>query len=374
MKKKTILTAIATVLAVVILIAVFKRPTAHSPVGQDGGRSPHASLLSMTQGDGYWRVDIRDPWKQDRTLHTYVLVSRKDSARVRDLPDGTLIYTPVERSVVFTAAHCQLLCWLGAGQAITGVCDMKYINIPWVRAHAEDCGDGMLPMVENIVDLRPQVLLISPFENSGGYGRLEQTGIPIVETADYMETSPLGRAAWMRFYGLLYGRSHEADSLFQTVDSTYRQLCGEAAAMPKGRSVLTERITGSTWYVPGGRSTMGVMLADAHAGYAWAADEHSGSLPLSFEEVLDKAGQSDLWLVKYNGPEPLTRDMLQAEYHGYSQLKALNGGEVYACNTTRKPYFEEVSFRPDLLLREIISLTHPGWMPADSLRYYERIE
>ena len=70
----------------------------------------------------------------------------------------------------------------------------------------------MKPDIERIIDLRADAILLSPFENSGGYGRLEQIGVPIIECADYMETSALGRAEWMKFYGLLYGKEHEADS------------------------------------------------------------------------------------------------------------------------------------------------------------------
>ena len=71
----------------------------------------------------------------------------------------------------------------------------------------------MNPDMERIIDLHPDAILLSPFENSGGYGRIEKLDIPIIECADYMETSALGRAEWMRFYGLLFGVAPQADSL-----------------------------------------------------------------------------------------------------------------------------------------------------------------
>ena len=69
-----------------------------------------------------------------------------------------------------------------------------------------DCGNGMNPDIEKIIDLRPDAIMLSPFENSGGYGRVGKLGVPVIECADYMETSPLGRAEWLRFYGLLVGQ------------------------------------------------------------------------------------------------------------------------------------------------------------------------
>jgi iron complex transport system substrate-binding protein len=369
----SLLLAAATALAVFLIWgrptdAVMPEPTTQT----DTLPMAYAENITMIRHQHYCQVDIKNPWKKGHLLHRYILVSREDSALLGTYPEGTVVYTPVSRSVVFTSAHCQLLCWLGAEDAVSGVCDKQFINIPAIRQHAEDCGDGMMPMVEKIADLHPQALLISPFENSGGYGRLEQIGIPIIETADYMETSALGRAEWMRFYGMLYGKARQADSLFHVVDSCYQALRILAHRQPEGRSFLTERLTGSTWYVPGGRSTIGTMLADANARYLWAADTHSGSLPLSFEAVIDKAADSDVWLIKSHGTAP-TRNTLLSEHHGYDMFAAVRNQQVYYCNTLERPYFEEVSFRPDYLLRELILLAHPGILPADTLRYYCRM-
>lgn len=64
----------------------------------------------------------------------------------------------------------------------------------------------MAPDIERIIALKPEAILVSPFENSGGYGKLDKLHIPIIEAADYMESSPLGRAEWMKFYGMLFGK------------------------------------------------------------------------------------------------------------------------------------------------------------------------
>ena len=40
-----------------------------------------------------------------------------------------------------------------------------------------DCGNGMNPDIEKIIDLRPDAIMLSPFENSGGYGRVSKSGL-----------------------------------------------------------------------------------------------------------------------------------------------------------------------------------------------------
>ena len=367
----------------------------------------YAKLLTIVKhGDGeessdaaecidyqYAEAIITNPWKAGTMLHRYILIpkgeegdktvamlARRRSTGARCTTDT--VRTPVESNLVFTAPHCQLLTELGCQNAITGVCDKDYINIPDIKSRAQadakvahpimDCGSSMQPDIERIIALHPEALLISPFENSGGYGKLDKLRIPVIETADYMETSPLGRAEWIKLYGLLLGSS-KADSLFSAIEKEYLQLKAEAAKLPLGLSILTERKTGNVWYVPGGKSTMGILLRDAHARYIFADDTHSGSLSMSPEQIIAKGNQVDVWAFKYFGGNALTKQDLLAEYQGYQALKAFQTGTVYETDTSCEPYFELTSFHPEILLREFIILSHPeAGDKFGKLRFYKK--
>ena len=190
-----------------------------------------------------------------------------------------------------------------------------------------------------------------------------------------METSPLGRAEWMKFYGLLFGCEDQADSLFKVVEARYLYFKSRASKTRYAPSVLTERKTGSTWYVPGGRSTVGRMLRDAHAAYPFADDHHSGSLSLPFESVLEKGGEADFWMIKYNSTIPFTYADLLAEYHGYAALKAFKNKQVFGCNASVVRFFEETPFRPDLLLRDYLLILHPEERTfLGNLRYFSPLQ
>lgn len=348
---------------------------------QQGGGSmefKYATLPIVTEYDGYTVVTIANPWKEGRDLHTYVLVPRNAELPVH-LPKGTVIRTPLKRTVVFTTVHSSLLMNLGRQDCIAGVADLKYIKIPWIQQQVAegriaDCGDGMSPLVEKIIDLHPDAILLSPFENSGGYGRLEEIGIPLVECAEYMEVSPLARAEWMRLYGLLFGCRQQADSLFAVVDKSYSAMKQKIRQTGPGRSVLVDKQVGSVWYVPGGRSTIGQMIKDAGGQYPWADDEHSGSLSLPFETVLEKASDTGVWMFRYDNEEPITREQLLAEKEGYSMFDAFRTGEVYGCNTRTSLFYEETPFRPDLLLQDFIHMLHPEIQGLEPLRYYQKVE
>lgn len=341
----------------------------------------YARMIHVVQHEGYTDVTIDNPWKEGRVLHRYRLVpsaATQSQPTVKD--DGfTLVRVPLQRSVVFTSVHAALLQQLGASSQVAGVADLKYMKMPYVREGVargtiEDCGDGMSPVIEKIIDAEADAILLSPFENSGGYGRLEDINIPLIECAEYMEQSPLARAEWIRFYGLLYDRQRQADSIFAIVDSNYGLLKKVATTSRINPTVLMDKQTGSVWYVPGGRSTIGRMLQDARCNYPYAADEHSGSLALPFESVLEKCGEADVWLFRYDSEQPMTRARLMTEQPGYPQLRPVKTGRLYGCNVMTSMFYEESPFRPDYLLQDFIQILHPDIPNLLPLRYYQKVE
>ena len=378
----------------IIIIGVFTScnhsQTRLEASGGDTVRFEYARHLKIVKHQGYSIATLTDPWKQGKILHTYALVPKGKAGdeickafSSDNNQEVTIVRTPITRSVVFTTVHCALLYDLKAESAIKGVCDLQYISIPDVQQraklpvsdahHVADCGNSMSSNVEKIIDLKPEAIMVSPFENSGGYGKLDKLHIPLIEMADYMEESSLGRAEWMKFYGMLFGREKAADSLFNEVKSNYEQLKQKAQTAKQTRSVFTERMMGNVWYVPGDRSVIGGLLRDARARYVFANDTHSGSVALSFESVLDRAGKADIWLFKYN-VHPSTLQELLKENAGYGEFKAVKTHLVFACDCTRRPYYEEVSFHPDRLLSDVIQIVHPDIAGFAPMHYYQRLK
>ena len=372
--------------------------TASSAASEQGDtlQLKYASLLTIVRHEGYTDVTVRNPWHPGKTLHRYRLVpATVASSSASDQSDAvlpyqtastasaeadvTLIRTPIRRAAVFTTVHCSLLTQLGVGESIVAVADSKYIKIPFIHKQISkglvvDCGNGLNPVVEKIMDVKPDVIMLSPFENSGGYGKVEELGIPLVECAEYMENSPLARAEWMKFYGLLFGEARQADSLFAAVDSSYTALRQQAAEAGQGRSVLMDKVVGSVWYVPGGCSTIGQMVQDAGGQYYWADDDHSGSLSLPFETVLERSGEADVWLLRYSSDHEWSLRELLSGHRGYEQLKSFRTGEVYGCNVEESLFYEQSPFRPDYLLSDFIQIFHPGTTNLPPLRYYKKMQ
>lgn len=334
----------------------------------------YAQLLAITRHDGYTDVTITNPWDTTRLLHRYLLVPRDQELPVQ-LPQGTVVRTPLEKSLVYSSVHVSAIDLLGAIDRIGGVCDLSYIKTPALLERARtgrlvDAGNSMSPDIERVMELSPDAILLSPFENAG-YGRIGKMGIPIIECADYLETSPLGRAEWIKLLGLLYGKEAEADSLFAQIENRYNSLRQQLEQSESAPIVISELKSGSAWYMPGGKSYMARLFADAGARYPWSDNAETGSIPLSFEAVFNRAGEADIWLIKSFNVGQLSYRALQKEYAPYARFKAFREHKIYGCNTAECNYYEETPFRPDLLLQELAALFHPDRFPNYTFRYYQ---
>lgn len=322
----------------------------------------YAQGFRLSEGDGYRRIDIVNPWDTTRFLHTYLLIDRNDTLP-SELPNGCIIRTPLRNTLIFSSVHCSLLNELNLLHAVGGICDSQYIYVEELQERLAagtlvDAGSSITPDIERVIDMSPDAILLSPFENNNN-DRLTHTGIPIIECADYMETSPLGRAEWVKIFGWLYHCETSADSLFNSVEEAYNSICcmiNETTERPK---VITERRSGAMWYVPGGNSYMATLLRDAGASYPWSDNPNTGSIPLSFENVLEQGQDADFWLIKYHADKDVTYNDLIEEYAPYKRFKAFEQRKILGCNTQRLRYYEETPFHPERLLQDLAATFHP---------------
>ena len=335
----------------------------------------YSALLEIVDCDGFSVVDVKNPWGKG-LLNRYLLVPR-DSILPADLPEGTLLRTPLKNVILFSGVHAMLFEELGVLSSVSGVCDSRYIYSPGIKLGLEkgmvfDCGSSLNIDTEVVAQVNPDAIFVLPYEN-GGYGKLDRFSFPLVECADYMETSPLGCAEWMRFYGRLLGCAEKSDSIYNAVCEEYGDLCRKVAGVTARPKLMCELKSSSAWYVPGGKSTMGQMYNDAGADYLFAGYNVNGSVPLSVEVVLDKAAEADIWLLKYNSTVDKGYSDLLAEYDGYIHFKPFKERNVFACNAHRNNVFEEAAFHPERLLKDLVALFHPALFTEYKTKYYERM-
>ena len=334
----------------------------------------YARNLHIEYYDDYVSVRIRDPWDTLRQRQHYVLVDRNQPLPAQLPADGILIRVPVEKTVIYTSVHTAIAEELGALDRVCGICEPQYITSQEVlkridQGRIADLGMSTSPNVEKIIDIGTEMIIASPFENSG-YGSAEKLGIPIVEAADYMENHPLGRTEWVLFYGLLLGEREAAEQVFSRTETRYNELKAMAAGVTERPSVVLERRYGNSWAVPAGESYIGVMHADAGADYLFRQYSGAKSVHLTFEAVFNQAGDADFWFLKYDTRAPFTYRLLAQEYEPYANFRPWKERHVYACNTITSTYYDDITLHPDRVLEDLIAIYHPDLLPGHVQRYY----
>lgn len=334
----------------------------------------HAQLLTMEELDeGITYCSVANPWMPERSMIRYLLIPKDapnpEDSRLKQLEEEygpvQVLRTPLDRLALTSTCYGWLLKELDARDHIGAICDKDYLLDEDLQMAVEngqiaDGGNSMDPNLESILHARCEALWITPYEDAAVNTQGQELTLPIIYGADYMETSPLGRAEWIRFYGRLVGRGAQADSIFGVVAHNYDSLAQlnhnrPSASRPK---LLSDLPYSATWYVPGGCSSMGILYQDAGFDYPWASDTHAGSLALSPEAVLAQGAEADVWLIKYNrSGRDLSLDDLQAQNPLFGKIKAVRERRVFGCNTAKINYFDTAPYRPDIILKELSALS-----------------
>lgn len=339
----------------------------------------YATLLSLKEADGFTVAEIKNPWDSTKVLHRYILVP-KDMDMPQHLPEGDVVRTPVSNMLCYVAVHASLFNELGALDAIGAVGDGEYMYIDKLQERlksgkVKDFGTSTAIAIEEIIDFSPDAVVISAMEDNNSYAKLLKVGIPVVECADYMETGPLQRAEWMRFYGRLVGKGKEADSIFLAVEKEYNSLKDKVKNVKSRPTVLDGKKLNSSWYVPGINSTVGQMITDAGGKYVFEDEKSNGAVPYSPEVVLDRGADADIWMLKHYSAKQPTYSDLADEWQGYAKLKAFKKHNAYVVNLQKSDFYMNTPYHPEVLLREYVNIFHPelGGKYTDN-KYFRKVE
>jgi iron complex transport system substrate-binding protein len=297
----------------------------------------------------------------------------------------TVIPQSCKRIASLSSVYTTMLCELGAGDKIAAIDNIDYYTNPSIqKKFAEntlaELSKGPQPDIEKALSLQPDAILTFGMAEAGkGWEeKIKLAGIPLLITLDHLEETPLARAEWIKCISLFVNKRKKADSIFNAIEKNYNELKRLASEAKEHPKVFSEIKYGEIWYVPGGKSFAATLMKDAGADYIWKADEHSGSLQLSFEEVLRQAGSADFWL---NQSLVKSKEELRSLEPRYTEFKAFKTGNLYnnIKNTNEKgysDYWETGILYPNRILSDLVQIFHPELKAQvkNDLYYYKKLE
>lgn len=313
--------------------------------------------------------------------------TRTDTLRYLLLPEGkplpsgyagyAVIRTPVKRVAVFSTTQIGFIDLLGESERIIGVSRGEFVNTPSVKRRIADgsiteIGMPFSPDLETILALDPGIVLAPalPPSRKAGYQTLEQSAIPVLVVAEWLEASPLGRAEWVKLFGALFGKEDVALQRFAEIERAYRKIASLTGKVQSRPTVLSGLPVKDTWFVPAGGSYVAAMLRDAGASYPWSGVQGTGSVELDIEAVWPVALEADYWL---NPGTVKSLEELYALDTRFRDLPPAKNGKVYNHNRLvntagGNAYWEYGVVRPDLILSDLVMIFHPGLLRSNGIK------
>lgn len=341
----------------------------------------HAQGFDIEYYSNYKILTVHNPWPGADKDFTYLLLDKK-TERPKNLVFDAVIEVPVSRVVVASTTHIPSLEMLDVQKTLVGFPGLNYISSEMTRkliseGRIEELGKNEDLNMELMIELAPDVMFT--FAVDGGnksVTTLEKTGIPVVYNADWTETSPLGKAEWIKFFAAFYDKESEAEQIFNFIEKEYIAAKEIAANASYNPTILSGAMYRDIWYLPEGNSWAAQFISDANGNYLWNDSEGTGSLALNLESVLEKGRNADYWI----GPGQFTslkhlKDMNPV----YTEFNAFKGSKIYSFTTEIGEtggvlYYELAPNRPDLVLKDIVKIIHPELLPEHKLFFFSQLK
>jgi len=342
----------------------------------------YAKGFDIQYNNGVKKLIIKTPYPKSKEVFEYVIhqKNKQKTLKTKNLPN---ISVPIDKIVVTSTTHLPMIELLGKEEAIIGFPHAKYVSSKKIRTLIDngkiiELGKEASINTEILLDIQPELVVgFSMGKTNKTYNIIEKAGIPVILNGDWLEETPLGRAEWIKFFGVLFNQEQKADSIFKVIEKSYldaKEIAKKAQQQP---TILSGAIMSKDiWNLPAGESFVAQFLHDANLNYLWKNSKGKGSLSLSFESVFDKGQQADFWIAP--GYFSSKKQLLKSNTL-YATFKAFKNDKIYTPATKKGKtggvlYFELAPARPDLVLKDMIKITHPELLPNYELTFFEKMK
>lgn len=326
----------------------------------------NAEGFSITRYENYSVLEVNTPWPEAEDPFVYLLVEN-DAKIPESLEYDQKVEVPVESIVVTSTTHIPALEALNEEEKLVGFPGLNYISSEKTRKLIDGGQISELGQNENIntevlIDLSPDVVIGFAINASNkSFETIQKTGIPVIYNGDWTEATPLGKAEWIKFFGILFGKEEKAEEIFSEIKTEYLNAMELAKTSKEQPTVIAGSMYNDKWYMPYGNSWQARFIKDANADYLYADTEGDGSLSLAFESVLEKAEDAEFWV---SSGQFSSYEQLFNESEHYNQFRAVKDKKVFSVSLSQGEtggiiFYELGPQRPDLILKDLISIFHP---------------
>ena len=328
-------------------------------------------------------LTVSNPWQGAKNVMYRYALCPKGKEIPAEYSSYMIIYTPVERVICMATTHVAMLSALGKTLSIRALSGAAFVSDTSVRKAIDngqvvDIGYDQGLNYEKIISLNPDVIFAYGVgdELTGSKARLASLGQKVVFNAEYLERTALGKAEWIKFMAAFYDCEKQATEKFDVIRDEYQALCRLAKDGERQPKILCGLPWQGIWYIPGGKTWMAAMIADAGGDYLWKENTSHESIPVNIETIVHQGVTADLWI---NTGAARSLDEIRSVDERLSLVKPFQTGAVYN-NAARagfgggNDFFESGVVNPHIILKDMIKIFHPDLLPDHHLYYYLKLE
>mgnify|MGYP001041346435 CR=1 FL=1 len=326
----------------------------------------HAKGLRIWKNESTYKIQVRNPQDTLEIIGTYFFKISGDSADI-----------PINSFALGSTTIASYFQRLDLNDKITGLTFSNLVLNSELQARinsgvvAELTSGGELDF-EKVLALNPDCFLTYS-TGSSNLDRIQEQGIDVFALPEHLESTPLGRAEWIKMIGCLNGNLEESISAFEEIEGAYSDLKAQVALI----STLPRVFTGSRyrdhWYAPGNESYIAAYIRDAGGNYTFRDIEGHGSAELDMEAALVQMSQSDYWGMVVSQDSAFTIDQLVEEDERYADFSSVKSGNIFVCNSKKADYFGDGVVEPHLILADLVSIFHPNVLPNHEYIYFRPV-
>jgi len=328
----------------------------------------------------YKKLVVKAPYPDAKEQFEIVLLPKGKNIP-NELKGAKILRTPIEKLVVTSTTHIPMIELLKEENSLVGFPNLAYISSTKTRqliakGSIKELGNEQDINTEVLLNLQPELVIgFSMSSNNKMFTNIEKAGISVLLNGDWLEETPLGRAEWIKFFGVLFGKEKEADSIFNTIEKQYIEATTIAKNAKTKPTILSGALYKDIWNLPAGESFVAQFLKDANTNYLWADTKGKGSLSLSFESVFEKGQNATLWI----GPSYYTSlEQLKKNNQHYAEFDAFKTNNIYSFANKKGEnggvlYYELAPVQPHIVLKDIIKIAHPDLLPNYKPFFLEKL-
>ena len=243
---------------------------------------------------------------------------------------------------------------------VSGLCGLEFVQNGKIKdalvnnKTAEVClGENI--QLESVLQTEIDLFLAYPFAINQ-IEMLEESGVRTFMIAEYLETHPLARLEWIKFFGILFEQEEKANDFFNEVKNEYNALVQTEADTNK--KFIFNLPYGESWFTPSANSLIVKLLEDAGLCYFYQEETGTENMIHAQEQVWSDGTIAPYWVIIADRPEDFTLKELIAENPVYGSFKSVEHQQVIFCNSRTSDYFLKGVIEPHVMLKDILFATH----------------